>query len=172
MSNIEHARRFSFKIFCDPKSVPNELALFVPVFHRWIQQDMLADELAIDVVDSRHVPKGPSVMLGCHCGHYVIDQEGGETGRAYNNTRESDGPLAERLRRALVAVLRAATLLSAEASLGGLKFLPNRLRFQIHDRLHELAPDTGVAAREACGEDQQHRAHDLGREWVPDAGGM
>ena len=44
-----------------------ELEKLVPVFHQWIREKKIPDELLIDVADYAHVPQGPGVVL--------IDQE-------------------------------------------------------------------------------------------------
>ena len=45
----------------------------IPAFHSWIQQN-LCPELLIDVVDYRHVPGGPGVVLIGHEADYGLSQ--------------------------------------------------------------------------------------------------
>ena len=53
--------KFDLKLFLHDAS-DLQLHTLIPVFHGWIQTRALADVL-IDVVDYRHVPDGPGVML-------------------------------------------------------------------------------------------------------------
>jgi len=111
----------------------------IQVFHRWIQQDRLAEAVPIDIADYRHVQDGPQVVLVCHRGHYGLDRSDGEQGLLYSEKRGPRGPFRQRVRAALAAALEAAGLLEEEASLG-VRFRTDRLLFGIQDRLR--APNT------------------------------
>jgi hypothetical protein len=100
------AQQLSVKLYAeDPDSV--ELAGFIPIFHRWIQESRLPDRLLIDVADYRHVADGPGVVLIAHEAHYSLDREHGPLGLACTRRRDQPGPLDEKLvggfRDALVA---------------------------------------------------------------------
>lgn len=70
---------------------------FIPVFHRWIQNNSL-DDLLIDVADYSHVPAGPGTMLIAHEGNYAIDETGYRRGFLYYSKHEVAGEtLTERL---------------------------------------------------------------------------
>ena len=57
-------QHLNVKIFAqEPASI--DLAGAIPVFHRWIQENV-CEELLIDVADYRHVPAGPGVLLVGH----------------------------------------------------------------------------------------------------------
>jgi hypothetical protein len=114
-------------------------ASLIPIFHRWIRDRELGDELLIDVADYKHVPDGPGVMLIGHEAHYAVDEMDGRPGLVYARTRPASGSFGERLRAAVASALRAARKLEDEPSLSGLKFSGDRLAVRIDDRL--LAPD-------------------------------
>ncbi|MCG8364404.1 MAG: hypothetical protein MJA27_13865, partial [Pseudanabaenales cyanobacterium] len=58
------------KIFLKGPEVSKEDA--INVFHSWIQDQKLDDQL-IDVADYSHVPEGPGVMLIGHNAFYSFD---------------------------------------------------------------------------------------------------
>jgi len=90
------AQQLSVKFFAhDPESV--ELAGFIPIFHRWIQESRLPDRLLIDVADYRHVADGPGVVLIAHEAHYALDREHGPLGLECTRRRDQPGPLEEKL---------------------------------------------------------------------------
>ncbi len=111
----------------------------IPIFHRWIRDRELGDELLIDVADYKHVPDGPGVMLIGHEAHYAVDEQDGRPGLVYARKRPASGSFGERLRAAFRQALAAARKLESEPSLDGLKVAGDRLAFRIDDRL--LAPD-------------------------------
>lgn len=123
-----------------------DLARVIPVFHRWIQDGVLTDELAIDVADYRHVPDGPGVILVAHQAIYGLDQGDGSLGLLYDRRAVVDGTPQERLRQAARAALRACRLLEEDAALGGaLRFDAGRLQVSVNDRA--VAPNTEATDR-------------------------
>lgn len=123
-----------------------DLTRVIPVFHRWIQDGALADELAIDVADYRHVPEGPGVILVAHQAIYGLDQGDGALGLLYDRRAPVDGTPQERLRQAARAALRACRLLEEDAALtGALRFDGGRLQVSVNDRA--LAPNTEATDR-------------------------
>ncbi len=106
----------------------------VPVFHRWIREGALGDELLIDVTSYTHVPDGPGVLLVGHGSDYAFDFDEGRAGLTYFRKREAPAE-SERLRDALSRALRAAEILEGEAALGGKKFRTDEIRISIPDRL-------------------------------------
>jgi hypothetical protein len=61
--------------------MPGQLAeapagLFVNVFHQWIQNQSVADHLAIDVADYAHVAGGPGTLLVCSEANIHVDSGG------------------------------------------------------------------------------------------------
>src|SRR5262249_30022399 len=116
----------------------------IPIYHRWIQQNVLDDDLLIDVADYSHVPAGPGVMLIAHEGNYALDETGHERGVVYYSKHKLTGELPERFARVARKALKAAQLMSEDAELDGtLKLRGNRLQFFANDRL--VAPNTDAA---------------------------
>ena len=111
----------------------------IPVFHRWIKQDLLEDELPIDVANYEHVPKGPGIVLICDKAHYYFDVRGGRSGLRYRGRREARASGADAVTDALRAALQAARLLEDDPVLEGrYRFRTDELELVIYDRL--LAP--------------------------------
>ena len=118
-----------------------DLTRAIPVFHRWIQDEVLTDELAIDVADYRHVPEGPGVILVAHQAIYGLDQGDGALGLLYDRRAVVEGTPQERLRQAARAVLCACRLLEEDPALdGALRFDGGRLQVSVNDRA--IAPNT------------------------------
>ena len=90
-----------------------DLALAIPVFHRWIQEQALPG-LLVDVADYRHVPEGPGVVLVAHEAIYGLDLGGGRLGLLYNRRTRLDAAPAEALPQAFRAALEACRKLEQE----------------------------------------------------------
>jgi hypothetical protein len=132
------SERFQVKLYAqDPAGV--DLERFVPIFHRWIRDDVL-DELMIDVADYAHVHEGPGVVLVGHGSDYYVDLGEGRPGLLYSRKRDFDGDAPARLADALGRALRACKLLEDDADAGGIRFRTDELLLRIPDRLH--APNT------------------------------
>jgi hypothetical protein len=71
-----YADKVQVKIFA---SSPIAVESYIPVFHRWIRDNVL-NELLIDVVDYSHVPNGPEVVLLGHASDYMLEQAGARDG--------------------------------------------------------------------------------------------
>jgi hypothetical protein len=133
------ANRILFKIFT---KTPVELESFVPVFHRFIREQVL-DELPIDVADYAHVHEGPGVVLIGHAFDYYLDLRGGRLGLVYLRKRDAPAP-AERLRDAARRALRMARLL--EPAIEGLSFKTDEFWVSFPDRLRAADSDENFAA--------------------------
>jgi hypothetical protein len=121
---------------------------FVRAFHRWIQ-DRRLDETMIDVVDYSHVEDGPGVLLVCHDAHYSMERSDGKLGLVYASKRDEPGPLADKLRAALVAALRACRLLEDTDSVAGrLRFSGRELVVRVASRI--VAPNAEPTYRAAA----------------------
>jgi hypothetical protein len=120
-----------------PEEVP--LEPLIPVFHSWIQGQVL-EELLLDVADYRHVPAGPGVVLIGHQANYSVDDTDDRLGVRYNRKAEVDGGNQKALRQAMRASLIACQRLEAEPSLEGkLQFNGQEIEFFVNDRM--LAPN-------------------------------
>jgi len=117
-----------------------DLAMAIPVFHRWIQ-NRVTSELLIDVADYRHVPDGPGVILIGHEAHYALDSAGGRFGLLYNRRTEAEGSTREKIQQAYDAALAACKRLEDEPEFRGkLKFHPGDVELIFNDRC--LTPNT------------------------------
>jgi hypothetical protein len=132
--------KYELKIFLDA-TFQVDLAEFIPVFHGWIQAQMLA-ELLIDVADYRHVHHGPGVVLIAHDAHYAMDEAEGRPGLLYSRRRETRPSrstlqgVEERLRSVLHCALTACQQLEADPALHGrLQFRGDTLQLRCNDRL-------------------------------------
>jgi hypothetical protein len=124
-----------------------DLEELIPVFHRWIREDVLEDELPIDVAAYAHVPKGPGVVLVCDHAHYCFDERAGRPGLRYRGRRVARGAGAEAVTRAVRSLLRASALLEKEPALGGrYRFATDRLELGISDRLRAPSQEQTLAA--------------------------
>ena len=122
--------------FADPASL--ELDAFIPLFHAWIAEGRIEDELLIDVADYRHVPGGPGVMLIAHQAHYAIDSGGGSVGLLYSGRRDEPQDAQAAFRFALARAAQAA--LQIESEFPTLTFDPARIEMRVASRL--VAPNT------------------------------
>jgi len=145
----------SMKLFVeDPSAV--RLKELIPVFHRWIREGLLEDELLIDVASYEHVPKGPGILLVCDKAHYSFDVRGARPGIRYRGRRESSGRSGEdKIARAFRSALQAASLLESEPTLEGrYRFRTSEVEFGIFDRLFAPSDERTLAAvrpaLEAC----------------------
>jgi hypothetical protein len=141
------ARQIAVKI---PAVGELDQAALIPIFHKWIQERRIDDQLLIDVVDYRHVHEGPGVMLIAHEAHYGLDSARGVLGLRYTARHDDAGPLADKLREALRRALVAAVALEGEPALAGsLSFDTSAIEIEISDRLSgATGDDLGAAARE------------------------
>jgi hypothetical protein len=132
------AYKTSIKLFAQHDGFePGE---FVPVFHRWIQNQLLADHLLIDVADYAHVPDGPGTLLITSEANLSTDRGGGRLGLIYFRKLPLEGTFADRLKKVMVQTLKVAAMLEAEPSLSGrLKFKTDEFLLRLNDRL--LAPN-------------------------------
>jgi hypothetical protein len=143
-----HSVKYDLKLFL--QDVPKmDLEKFIPVFHRWIQGQVL-EELLIDVADYRHVHHGPGVVLIAHDAHYAMDMSDGQLGLLYSRRRETHVSrsalhrVEDRLASVFQCALTACQQLEAEAALDGqYRFRGDVLLLRCNDRLH--APNTPEA---------------------------
>jgi hypothetical protein len=139
MAGRVQVQHLNVKIFAkDTAGV--DLACAIPVFHRWIQ-DNVCEELLIDVADYRHVPAGPGVVLVGHEANYSLDLSGARLGLLYNRKAPADHNPRENLTQAFRAALSACRRLELEPEFHGtLKFNAGECQVILNDRL--LAPNT------------------------------
>jgi len=94
------------------------------------------------VVDYRHVPAGPGVLLVGLEADYGMDHADNRWGLRYNRKAALAGSNEDRFRQALGAAAQACRLLEERfAADGPLKFNGREIELSINDRA--LAPNTG-----------------------------
>jgi hypothetical protein len=139
------SERLQLKLYLEP-SAHFELEALIPVFHRFIR-DQVLKELLIDVVDYSHVPDGPGVVLIGHGADFYVGALDGAYGLVYSRKRGGPGPDG-RLEDALRRLINAARLLEQENGLA-LRFESAQLSLRLTDRLHAPNDDQTFAATEA-----------------------
>ncbi len=124
--------KFQVKVYT--KSGDIELEKLIPVFHEWIREKKIPDELLIDVADYAHVPQGPGVVLIGHQSDYYLDVADDRPGLLYSRKRGFDGDLQAGIDDAFRRALRACELLEKETGLG-FEFSTDEVLFRVQDRL-------------------------------------
>jgi hypothetical protein len=133
------AYKISIKLFAERDELGH--SDFVPVFQRWIQNNVLPEHLLIDVADYAHVPAGPGTVLVSSQANLYTDRGENRLGLLYTRKLPLEGDFRQRVTTVLSSTLKAALLLEEEPSLAGkLKFRTDELLIRINDRL--LAPNT------------------------------
>ena len=133
------AFKISVKLFVEKDTFGH--AEFVPVFHRWIQEHVLDDHLAIDVADYAHVPAGPGSLLVTHEANIHMDRTEDRLGLLYFRKQPLPGTFRDRLKAVILNTIKLAAKLEQEPGFEGrLKFSTSELLVRINDRLN--APNT------------------------------
>jgi hypothetical protein len=143
---IEQLQRFGLKLFAadGANARPRE---FVPVFHRWIQSQAIADQLLVDVADYAHVVEGPGVLLVAHEGNFSVDLGGGRMGLAYYRKTPAPGSLLDRLLAVTRTLLEACRRVEDEPTLAGrIRFRGDQIQLFANDRLNAPNHAETVAA--------------------------
>ncbi len=118
-------------------------AEFVPVFHRWIQEQSFPDHLLIDVADYAHVPDGPGTLLVTSEANIHMDRTDGLLGLMYVRKLPIAGATDVNavLHGVFAHALKAADLLEKDPALAGqLRFRTDEVSVRFNDRL--LTPNT------------------------------
>lgn len=131
--------KIGIKIFAEENNSIN-LHELIPVFHHWIQDELL-DNLLIDVADYSHVKSGPGIVLVAHEGNYAFDETDDHRGMVYYSKHDLDGNFQERLTTVCRNVLNACQLLEEdENTRDKIKFQGSQIQIFSNDRL--MAPNT------------------------------
>ena len=126
-------QKFAIKLFLNMNESYSSKD-FIPVFHSWIQDKVIADHLLIDVADYSHIPDGPGVMLIAHEGHFSLDQENHQPGIMYMRKTEFGGDFKERFINVLSTTIQAANNLCDNNRNKKVDFISNSFRFITNDR--------------------------------------
>ena len=151
--------RMSVKFYFDDLSV--DVEEFIPVFHRWIREDVVPNELLLDVADYKHIIDGPAILLVGHEADYVVDLTGGKPGLQYVRKRDLGADLPEALATTLAQALNGIKLAETDIELQGkLKLRTDAATIVLLDRLNypnqspngSGAVDAGEAAESQLAE--------------------
>ena len=116
-----------------------DLAEFIPVFHEWIQKQIIDGHLLIDVHNYSHIHEGPGILLVAHEGNFSMDFTEGRMGFVYYR-KQPFSALADIVRPAL----KGCRLLEEDPRMRGrLKFTTDEVLFFANDRL--AAPNSAEA---------------------------
>jgi hypothetical protein len=118
----------------------------VPVFHRWIREHLVENELLIDVADYKHVVDGPGVLLVGHEADYGLEVVDGRLGLLYTRKRDVGDSLTGAFQTLFAQSLSAARRLESEPELSGLRIHTDAADVAILDRLAFENSDDGVNA--------------------------
>ncbi len=111
------------------------LGSFIPVFHRWIQEDRL-EGMLVDVTEYTHVFQGPGVLLIANEANYGVDETDGKRGFLYTQKRTPEKSQEDHLKTAFRRALKACSLLEKEPEAAGkVKFAVHHLQVFVNDRL-------------------------------------
>ncbi len=128
-----------------PKLQPSEI---LPIFQRWIQQRAVPGML-IDVIDYKHVPEGPGIVLIADEADYAWDLGDGAAGLRYIRKRALPEDLTEALRLCFIHAQIAAKTLESEAP-GDIAFDFSAAEISFFDRLqYSNQPEVAEAAQHA-----------------------
>lgn len=125
----------------------------VPVFHRWIREHAVDNELLLDVADYKHVVDGPGVLLIGHEADYGLEVVDGKLSLLYTRKRDVGQSLTGAFKTLFDQSIRAARKLETEPELDGLRVHTGSADVAILDRLHYENSDDGVNAIGASLED-------------------
>ena len=125
-------KRLSVKLSLkrEPRLQPDDL---LPIFQRWIQEHTV-DGMLIDVIDYKHVPEGPGIILIADEGDYGYDLSDGQVGLQYIRKRALPDNLPDALRLTFRHALNAARQLEADTR-GDLEFDYHSAKITFLDRM-------------------------------------
>ena len=138
-------QRLGAKFFLQDSS-QLELGDLIPVFHAWIQEQVIEDHILVDLHDYSHVQGGPGIILVAHEGTFSMDLGDGRLGLFYYRKQPLEGSLESRLTDILKATLQGARLLENDSQLGEVRFKTDELLLVANDRLN--APNTEATFQE------------------------
>lgn len=127
--------RVGIKWLLDDQVTDFELADLIPIYHKWIQQELL-DGLLIDVADYSHVQDGPGLMIIAHEGDFSMEEYvSSQRGMLYLAKRTAKKmTLYETLTQVAYRGLKACHLLESNPYFQG-NFCVNKFVCVANDRL-------------------------------------
>jgi hypothetical protein len=147
--NLQHTTiRFSFD------GEPNlNLSRAIELFHSWVSAQSL-DGMSIDVVDYRHVPNGPGIVLIGLQGDYYLNK----TGLRYTRKAAVEGTNLDVLKQAFATGSTVCSRLESEFE--GLKFCRKNFEISVNDRA--IAPNTLESFEQLKGDIESFFTGELG----------
>jgi len=116
---------------------PVPLAVFIDLFHGWIQA---SDGVYHDVADYSHMHQGPGIVLVAPDFYVSVDETGGRRGFLFSQKAMLDGTNQERLAKVFQSALENCRRLQAEPALQRkIEFRFDEFEITLNDRL--LAPN-------------------------------
>ena len=137
--------RYQIKLYASAAVPAHDL---IAVFHGWIRDRRLGDELVIDVADYTHVHHGPGVVLLGHLEDYYYDLGEGRPGLLYSRKRGFDGTAGDGVRAGLAKALDVGRKLQEDTA--GLALDTGELLIRFPDKLH--APNSDASFEAARGD--------------------
>ncbi len=127
-------QRLCVKFYFEELSV--DVDTFIPVFHRWIREDVVSNEMLLDVADYKHILDGPAIFLIGHEADYVVDFTDGKPGLLYVRKRDAGPSLSDALGTTLTQALNGVKLAENDVELAGkLKLRTDGATIVLLDRL-------------------------------------
>ena len=132
MTTVPRRLGVKFNLKQQPTLAPDDI---LPIFQRWIQDHTL-EGMLIDVIDYKHVPDGPGVVLIADEADLAYDLTDGEIGLYYIRKRDlPDSSWMKRCVSSSAGALAAALALEAEAP-GDIVFDFGSAKISFLDRMH------------------------------------
>ncbi len=113
-----------------------KLEELAPVFHRWIQEQLVEDHLLIDVGIYLHLVPHPRVMLVAHEATISVSREVEGFCMQYQRRRPLPGSISERVAKIRDDAVKICGLLEGDPQLNGrIRFRENAVGIFPNDRL-------------------------------------
>ncbi|HEY2381652.1 MAG TPA: hypothetical protein VGK48_10790 [Terriglobia bacterium] len=145
--------RLGVKFFAsDPASI--HLEDLIPVFHGWIQRQVIPGHVLIDVHDYSHIQNGPGILLVAHEGNFSLDMSDGRPGLFYYRKTPTALPATEHIAAIVKSAVQACALLEKDAKVAikmdeGLVIANDRLEAPNDEAtLAELKPAVAAALQQ------------------------
>lgn len=152
-------QRLGFKFFLRD-DFPLQIKNFIPLFHSWIQQQLMEEHLLIDVHDYSHVFTGPGILLAAHEGNFSVDLSGNRPGLLYYRKQAVNQSLRERIETIFRTTLLACHSVEDSDHMPDLKFKTDEFLMIANDRL--LAPNTSNTFQQIKPDLSEFMTHLLG----------
>lgn len=111
MTKVPQRLGVKFSLKQAPRLQPDDI---LPIFQRWIQEHTV-EGMLIDVIDYKHVPDGPGVVLIADEADYAYDLGDGQPGLHYIRKRDLPDDFAAALPLVFHCAFKGAQALEAEA---------------------------------------------------------